>query len=279
MKPSAVFLAVGLCLSGALPVGAEAPQPFPDFTFKRVGVPQPGGGKRITVQIEPGFDPWGRAATPDPSDPPDTPQDATRPAMPYDWYWAAISPRLADAGPGRLDAAVAALAPPDGEGPVPTPPLQRMAELAGLHGTDILVATVGTRVSPALVLAVMAVESSGRTDAVSPKGAMGLMQLMPDTATRFGVSDRSDPVQNIRGGVAYLNWLMTEFGGDPVMVLAGYNAGEGAVRSNDGVPPYAETRAYVPKVLAAWDVARRLCMTLPDLISDGCVFSLAAARG
>jgi soluble lytic murein transglycosylase-like protein len=72
--------------------------------------------------------------------------------------------------------------------------------------------------------------------------------------------------------VAYLDWLMTEFGGDPVLVLAGYNAGEGAVRKNGGVPPYAETRDYVPKVLAAFQVARSLCVTPPQLASDGCVF-------
>ena len=65
--------------------------------------------------------------------------------------------------------------------------------------------------------------------------------------------------------MAYLYWLMQEFDGDVLLALAGYNAGEGAVRKHDGVPPFAETRAYVPKVLAAWNVARNLCMTPPEL--------------
>jgi soluble lytic murein transglycosylase-like protein len=68
---------------------------------------------------------------------------------------------------------------------------------------------------------------------------------------------------------------MEEFGNDPILVLAGYNAGEGAVRKHGGVPPYKETRNYVPKVLAAFQVARALCLTPPQLISDGCVFQTA----
>jgi soluble lytic murein transglycosylase-like protein len=98
------------------------------------------------------------------------------------------------------------------------------------------------------------------------------MQLMPDTAKRFGVTDSYDASANIKGGVTYLDWLLSEFNRDPVLALAGYNAGEGAVAKYDGVPPFAETRAYVPKVLAAFNVARGLCLTPPVLISDGCVF-------
>jgi soluble lytic murein transglycosylase-like protein len=98
------------------------------------------------------------------------------------------------------------------------------------------------------------------------------MQLIPATAERFGVKDSTDPVQNIKGGVAYLSWLMKEFDGDPILALAGYNAGEGAVRKHNGVPPYAETRSYIPKILAAWRVARTMCLTEPELVSDGCVF-------
>ena len=99
------------------------------------------------------------------------------------------------------------------------------------------------------------------------------MQLMPATAARFGVSDRWNAGQNIRGGVAFLDFLMEKFAGDPILVLAGYNAGENSIAPNGGVPPYAETRDYVPKVLAAFEVARSLCMTRPELVSDGCVFS------
>ena len=129
------------------------------------------------------------------------------------------------------------------------------------------------------MLAVIGIESAGRIDAVSSAGAEGLMQLIPATAQRFGVTDVTDPAQNIRGGVAYLDWLMTEFDRDPLMVLAAYNAGEGAVRANQGVPPYAETRDYVPKVLAAWQVAQGLCQTPPELVTDPCVFKVISAGG
>jgi len=151
--------------------------------------------------------------------------------------------------------------------------------LAQQYGTEILKATIGTNVSPALVLAVISIESGGRVDAISPKGAAGLMQLIPATAARFGVANSADPAQNIKGGVAYLNWLMGQFDRDPVMVLAAYNAGEGAVAANDGVPPYAETRDYVPKVLAAWVVAQGLCTTPPMLVTDPCVFKVLSAGG
>jgi soluble lytic murein transglycosylase-like protein len=105
------------------------------------------------------------------------------------------------------------------------------------------------------------------------------MQLIPATAERFGVSDSTDPVQNIKGGVAYLDWLLEEFDNDPLMVLAAYNAGEGAVRENQGVPPYAETRDYVPKVLAAWQVAQGLCLSPPELVTDPCVFRVISTGG
>ncbi len=137
-----------------------------------------------------------------------------------------------------------------------------------------MAATIGTRVSPALALAVISVESGGRQDAVSHAGAAGLMQLIPATAERFGVADRFNAADNIRGGVAYLDWLMREFADDPLMVLAAYNSGENAVKGAGGVPGYEETRNYVPKVLAAWMVARNLCLTPPDYVSDGCVFAV-----
>jgi len=81
---------------------------------------------------------------------------------------------------------------------------------------------------------------------------------------------------NIKGGVAYLDWLIGEFGGDVLLALAGYNAGENAVKSHAGVPPFAETRDYIPKVLAAYEVARGLCKTRPDLITDACALTLAS---
>ena len=175
---------------------------------------------------------------------------------------------MASAGAGRLETAISAVSSVG----VAAPRLQTLQNIARERGIDILRATIGTNVSPALVLAVISVESAGRADAVSKAGATGLMQLMPATAKRFGVKDSLKPEQNIAGGVKYLDWLMKEFNRDPILVLAGYNAGEGAVREHRGVPPYAETRDYVPKVLAAFQVARALCATPPELISDGCVF-------
>jgi soluble lytic murein transglycosylase-like protein len=103
-----------------------------------------------------------------------------------------------------------------------------------------------------LALALIAVESNFNAAAVSPKNAQGLMQLMPETAARFGVKKAFNPVENIRGGLAYLRWLMAFFQGDVVLVLAAYNAGERAVERYRGVPPYAETRHYVRKITALY---------------------------
>lgn len=111
-------------------------------------------------------------------------------------------------------------------------------------------------VDPALGLAVIRVESSFNPSAISPKGAVGLMQLMPATATRYGVADPFDVESNLRGGLRYLRDLMDAFG-DVALALAAYNAGEGAViRHGYRIPPFAETRAYVPKVLAHYERLR-----------------------
>ncbi|MBK1701038.1 lytic transglycosylase [Thiococcus pfennigii] len=103
---------------------------------------------------------------------------------------------------------------------------------------------------PDLVLAVIETESNFNPSARSPKNAQGLMQLIPATAARFGVEDTWDPEQNIRGGMAYLSWLLKHFDGDVELALAGYNAGEGAVERHGGVPPYRETRNYVSRIIA-----------------------------
>ncbi len=105
-------------------------------------------------------------------------------------------------------------------------------------------------VSASLIAAVAAAESAFNPLATSPKGARGLMQLMPDTAKRFHVSDRLSPEQSVRGGAAYLRWLSDRFDNDLDRVLAAYNAGERVVERTGGVPPYPETQAYVPRVLA-----------------------------
>ncbi len=106
------------------------------------------------------------------------------------------------------------------------------------------------KLDPNLVLAVIEVESNFNPQALSPKNAQGLMQLIPATAERFGVRDVWDPEQNMRGGMAYLRWLLGEFRGDVRLALAAYNAGEGAVQKHGGIPPYPETQQYVQRILA-----------------------------
>jgi soluble lytic murein transglycosylase-like protein len=103
-----------------------------------------------------------------------------------------------------------------------------------------------------LALAVISVESAFNPTAVSPKKAQGLMQLIPETAQRFGVKKVFDPVENIKGGLAYLRWLLAFFEGDVRLALAGYNAGERAVERYRGIPPYAETRSYVEKITSIY---------------------------
>ena len=108
-------------------------------------------------------------------------------------------------------------------------------------------------VSADLIKAVAMVESGFDAHARSPKGALGLMQLMPATARRYGVKNPLDPWQNLRGGVAYLSDLLHLYDGDLSLTLAAYNAGPGALRRYGGVPPYLETRNYVRKVLDLLD--------------------------
>lgn len=267
----AVALVAVLALSG--PVAAGDPAPYPDFTFKREKPPEPGVSRRITVQIDPEEQArtLSKPATADPAS-----AVAVAPAgARYGWFWSRVPADAAQDPPARLRMAFEALDKgPDGA-QVAGPRLQLLRSIAAREGANILRATIGTDVSPALVLAVIAVESGGDATAASDKGAEGLMQLMPDTAARFGVADRLSSTDNIRGGVAYLDWLLKEFGGDAVLALAGYNAGEGAVRAHGGVPPFAETRSYVPRVLAAYRVARNLCKTRPELITDACALDLA----
>lgn len=107
-------------------------------------------------------------------------------------------------------------------------------------------------VDPVLVKAIITVESNFDPGVVSSKGARGLMQLMPATAKRFGVSSIHDPEQNIRGGIAFVAHLERLFGNDLERILAGYNAGENAVLRYGGIPPYSETRMYVAKALTVY---------------------------
>lgn len=273
--------AIALCLvlpGAVLAEGSDpaARAPTRDFTFRRVQAAPAQSGPRITVQIDPEEQARLLAVVP-PRAPVIVPGGSgAAPGSGYAWFWDLVSPDL-DASSGRFLAAISALNSPNEARRVRAPRMQFLQDIAHEHGPAILRASVGTNVSPALALAVIAVESAGRPAAVSSAGAQGLMQLIPATAERFGVGDSFDPAQNIRGGIQYLDWLLRHFDNDVVLALAGYNAGEGAVRRNNGVPPFAETRDYVPKVLAAWLVARGLCTTAPELPTDGCVFKIGQA--
>lgn len=122
-----------------------------------------------------------------------------------------------------------------------------------------LIDRIGTElgVDGALLHAIVQQESAYDPHARSRAGAIGLMQLMPDTAKRFGVVDRYDPTDNLRGGAAYVSWLLAQFGGNIELTLAAYNAGEGAVRRHGNrVPPYRETRDYVRRVMASYRAQR-----------------------
>jgi len=122
-----------------------------------------------------------------------------------------------------------------------TPDQKRAADVVGKLAPEY-------QVSPMFALAIIRAESNFDPNARSPKNAQGLMQLIPETSARFNVKKPYDPVQNIRGGLAYLRWLLAYFKGDVKLVAAAYNAGEGAVEKFGGVPPYAETRAYVERI-------------------------------
>lgn len=107
-------------------------------------------------------------------------------------------------------------------------------------------------VDPKLILSIIAAESNFQIQAKSDKAAMGLMQLIPETAERFNVSNAYNATQNIRGGLAYVRWLLSYYQGDVKLTLAAYNAGEGAVDRYKGIPPYKETRLYVQRVMALY---------------------------
>jgi soluble lytic murein transglycosylase-like protein len=110
-------------------------------------------------------------------------------------------------------------------------------------------------VDPLLIYAQMSQESSFNGRATSGKGASGFMQLMPDTARRFGVTNIYNPKQNIKAGVKYMRWLLDKFSGDTRLALAGYNAGEGAVmKYGNKIPPYRETQNYVTKIMKHYDL-------------------------
>lgn len=138
---------------------------------------------------------------------------------------------------------------PFGEGPH-SMSSQRLASIVNLQSKV-------NHVDPKLVKAVIAIESGGDPSAVSTAGAMGLMQLMPGTARAYGVANPWDPEQNVAGGAKALGVLLREYNGNISLALAAYNAGSGAVARYKGIPPYAETGAYVSSVLSLYNAPAR----------------------
>ncbi len=149
--------------------------------------------------------------------------------------------------------------------PVAGMPTSNVTAGAGTGPYDGMVAAAAQRygVDPAVLHGLIQQESGFNPNAGSPAGAQGLAQLMPGTAASLGVTNPFDPAQSIDGGARYLRRQLDAFGGDVTKALAAYNAGPGAVTRYGGVPPYAETQAYVQKVLANADAYRRTVGTTP----------------
>jgi hypothetical protein len=153
---------------------------------------------------------------------------------------------------------------------VPKPTAERTGSVGqGLRAFAHVIRAAAERygVDVRLVEAIVQTESAGNPTAVSPKGARGLMQLMPERAALLGVRDSFDPHQNVDGGVRHVRDLLQSFGGDVTLALAAYNAGEGAVRSYGGVPPFAETREYVRRVRTLYDGTAPLASSAVALVA------------
>ncbi|MBC7501316.1 MAG: transglycosylase SLT domain-containing protein [Herminiimonas sp.] len=164
--------------------------------------------------------------------------------------------------------------------PAPDEESTAVRDLRNVSGARIhqLVVKLAPRyqIDPNLAMAIIYIESGFNVNARSPKNAQGLMQLMPDTAQRFKVKNAFDAEDNIKGGLAYLRWLLAYFEGDVALVAAAYNAGEGAVERYRGVPPYAETKAYVAKLAKLYRPAEHRYDNA--IGSTSSIFKLAKSR-
>jgi len=135
------------------------------------------------------------------------------------------------------------------------------------------------RLDPDFIHAVIRAESDGRSTSISPRGAQGLMQLMPQTAMKLGVKNSFDPTENVNAGTRYLRELLARYHNDPIRALAAYNAGAGRVEQYHGVPPYRETRAYVASIIRDFNRRKleeeraaksaKSTETAPAKVSDG----------
>ena len=188
----------------------------------------------------------------------------------FKWFWSEVSPSKSAADAARWSAVLKVIEQGRRKGKSVFGSRGTAKRIMENYGEFLQREAKRRNVSIPFLVAVIAVESNGNARAKSPVGARGLMQLMPPTAARFGVSDSYVPSQNIRGGAHYLDWLLRRYRNDAVLALAGYNAGEGAVDKHKGVPPYSETRDYVAKVAGAFSSARMLCKKPPSSPREPC---------
>jgi soluble lytic murein transglycosylase-like protein len=164
---------------------------------------------------------------------------------------------------GGFAAALAGVTPPAPTFPANLTPAPAGGVSGVPYADEINAAAARHGIDPALLAGLIRQESNFDPAAVSPAGARGLTQLMPATAAGLGVTDAADPAQAIEGGARYLKQQLDAFGNDPTQALAAYNAGPGAVARHGGVPPYAETQAYVRKVQEYADEYRRTSAPAP----------------
>ncbi|MEM7543931.1 MAG: lytic transglycosylase domain-containing protein [Pseudomonadota bacterium] len=239
-----IFCAALLLTASPAPVEAQGFGGSRAGSFKVVKPPARGARKRLTIH---GIQ---RA----------TPPGTSRRSSRHTWFWQEASPAITAADATRFASLAAVASTRIGS----AAHRALVKTIAQNFGTEIAAAARNAKISEALLIAVIAAESRGQVKAVSPAGAQGLAQLMPGTAQRFNVNDPFDPAQNLRGSADYLSILLGMFSEDTLLALAGYNAGENAVIRHNGVPPYAETRDYVPIVLSYWHAAQQLCEAAPS---------------